>query len=151
MPTFAPVIINVRDMARRFFRFHRGGFLDSMETRQEVAGLSDVKAILGMSFPEGYLSNIRISDELIRDPRTAGSEWGEDTYMVLADFDGYTGQCLGYVNFRETLAYVVTRCEEHADYVEKVFLDGDKAEDYCRKFQGNDDEYARHITKVEIE
>jgi hypothetical protein len=46
---------------------------------------------------------------------------------------------------------VVTRCEEQSDYVEKVFLEESRAEDYCRKFQGNDDEYARHITKVEIE
>ena len=47
-------------------------------------------------------------------------------------------------------AYVVTRCEEHSDYVEEVFFDEDKAQKYCDQFKGNDNEYARHITKVEV-
>lgn len=46
--------------------------------------------------------------------------------------------------------YVVTRCEEHSDYVEKVFVDEEKAKDYCRWFVGKDDEYARSYTKVEL-
>lgn len=46
--------------------------------------------------------------------------------------------------------YVVTRCEEHSDYVEKVFFDEDKAQEYCDQFKGDENEYARHITKVEV-
>lgn len=48
------------------------------------------------------------------------------------------------------IAYVVTRCEEHSDYVEEVFLDEDKAQEYCEQFKGNENEYARHITKVKV-
>ena len=48
------------------------------------------------------------------------------------------------------MAYVVTRCEEHSDYVEEVFFDEDKAQKYCDQFKGNENEYARHITKIEV-
>ena len=47
-------------------------------------------------------------------------------------------------------AYVVTRCEEHSDYVEDVFFDEDKAQEYCDQFKGDENEYARHITKVKV-
>lgn len=47
-------------------------------------------------------------------------------------------------------AYVVTRSEEHSDYVEEVFFDEDKAQEYCDQFKGNENEYARHITKVKV-
>jgi hypothetical protein len=47
-------------------------------------------------------------------------------------------------------AYVVTRCEEHSDYVEQVFFDEDKAQKYCDQFKGNENEYARHITEIEV-
>ena len=49
-----------------------------------------------------------------------------------------------------SVAYVVTRCEEHSDYVEKVFFDENKAHEYRDQFKGNDNEYARHITKVKV-
>lgn len=48
------------------------------------------------------------------------------------------------------VVYVVTRCEEHSDYVEEVFFDIEKAEQYCAKYNSNDDDYRRHITKVNI-
>ena len=48
------------------------------------------------------------------------------------------------------LAYVVTRCEEHSDYVEEVFFNEDKAQAYCEQFKGNENEYARHITTVKV-
>lgn len=48
------------------------------------------------------------------------------------------------------IVYVITRCEEHSDYVEEVFFDEDKAQKYCDQFKGNENEYARHITKVEV-
>ena len=28
-------------------------------------------------------------------------EWGSIEYMVVADFDGYKGQCIGFANFKE--------------------------------------------------
>ena len=48
------------------------------------------------------------------------------------------------------IAYVVTRCEEHSDYVEEVFFNEDKAQAYCEQFNGNENEYARTITKVKV-
>ena len=50
----------------------------------------------------------------------------------------------------QSIVYVVTRCEEHSDYVEEVFFDENKAQEYCDQFKGNEDEYARHITKVKV-
>lgn len=49
-----------------------------------------------------------------------------------------------------SIAYVVTRSEEHSDYVEKVFFDEDKAQEYCDQFKGNENEYARDITRVKV-
>lgn len=49
-----------------------------------------------------------------------------------------------------TTLYVVTRCEEHSDYVEEAFFDENKAQEYCDKFKENENEYARHITRVEV-
>lgn len=46
--------------------------------------------------------------------------------------------------------YVVTRSEEHADYVEEVFLDESKAEAYCEKYNKDENEYSRNISKVKI-
>ena len=47
--------------------------------------------------------------------------------------------------------YVVTRSEEHSDYVEAVFLSEDKAEEYCKPFNEDENCYARNITKVKIQ
>lgn len=49
-----------------------------------------------------------------------------------------------------TIVYVVTRSEEHADYVEEVFFDENKAKEYCDQFNGDENEYVRHITKVKV-
>lgn len=48
------------------------------------------------------------------------------------------------------IVYVVTRCEEHDDYVEKVFVDKEKAEKYCEVFNNDENEYYRHITKIKV-
>ena len=47
--------------------------------------------------------------------------------------------------------YVVTRSEEHADYVESAFLNEDKANEYCKPFNEDEDSYHRNITKVKIQ
>ena len=47
-------------------------------------------------------------------------------------------------------AYVVTRSEEHCDYVEKVFFDKRKAEEYCKPFNEDKNSYHRDITKIEV-
>ena len=52
--------------------------------------------------------------------------------------------------FNKKNLYVITRCEEHSDYVEEVFFDEEKAQKYCDQFKGNENEYARHITKVKV-
>ena len=51
---------------------------------------------------------------------------------------------------KEGTLYVVTRCEEHSDYVEKVFNDKEMAEKYCMQFVGNDDAYQREITEAKL-
>ena len=40
--------------------------------------------------------------------------------------------------------YVVLRSEEHADYVERLYKDRSKAEE----FEGNEDEYGRDIERI---
>lgn len=47
-------------------------------------------------------------------------------------------------------AYVVTRSEEHCDYVEKVFFDKEKAEEYCKPFNEDENSYHRDITEIEV-
>ena len=47
--------------------------------------------------------------------------------------------------------YVVTRSEEHSDYVEKAFVNLNKAEEYCDKFNNDENSYHRDITKVSVE
>lgn len=46
--------------------------------------------------------------------------------------------------------YVVVRCEEHDDYIEKVFADKTKADEYCNKFEGNPNEYGRYYEEMEV-
>jgi hypothetical protein len=47
--------------------------------------------------------------------------------------------------------YIVMRCEEHSDYVEKVFVDNDKAVAYCNKFNSStSNEYCRVIEEMEV-
>ena len=50
----------------------------------------------------------------------------------------------------EQSLYVVTRSEEHSDYVEKVFIDEEKAEAYCAMFNNNEDCYRRNITEMKV-
>ena len=47
--------------------------------------------------------------------------------------------------------YVVTRSEEHSDYVECAFLSENEAEEYCKPFNEDENSYARNITKVKIQ
>ena len=46
--------------------------------------------------------------------------------------------------------YIVMRCEEHSEYVEKVFVDKDKAVAYCDKYNSNPREYSRTIEEMEV-
>ena len=48
------------------------------------------------------------------------------------------------------IAYVITRSEEHCDYVEKVFFDKEKVEEYCKPFNEDEDSYHRDITKIKV-
>lgn len=88
-------------MKKKYFRFHRLFFADSMATAVEVGGIGDIRRIVGEDSPfKGYYRNVRISGEGLHDPRLPHS-WGDTEYHVVADFDGYTGQCIGWANFRE--------------------------------------------------
>ena len=46
--------------------------------------------------------------------------------------------------------YIVMRCEEYSDYVEKVFVDKDKAIAYCNQYNSNPREYSRTIEEMEV-
>ena len=81
---------------RKYFRYHRGTLSDSMDTMREIQSMDDVKKLVDALVPD-YFSNIHIGDKFT-DPRCP-QEWGEVSYFVLADFDGYTDQCVGYVNY----------------------------------------------------
>lgn len=88
---------------KKLFRHHRGLLSYSLATTIEVAGLADLQKQLQAhwdSFAPGYISNIRIKDKPCQDPRLP-REWGGVSYYVVADFDGYTGQCIGMSNFYE--------------------------------------------------
>ena len=68
------------------------------------------------------------------------------------DSNLYNG-CMEMAEWKDkqySIAYVVTRCEEHDDYVEEVFFDIEKAEQYCAKYNSNEDNYRKHITKVNV-
>lgn len=43
-------------------------------------------------------------------------------------------------------AYVVTRSEEHSDYVETIFYNREEAIEYCKPFNQNENSYGRDIT-----
>ena len=71
--------------------------------------------------------------------------WHEDEVMKIAKHFFELGlKAKGEV-------YVVTRSEEHADYVEAVFLSESKAEKYCKPFNENENSYGRNITKIKIQ
>jgi hypothetical protein len=50
----------------------------------------------------------------------------------------------------DKIVYVITRSEEHSDYVEAVFYKRENAEKYCKQFNDNENEYSRDITETII-
>ena len=82
---------------KKYFRYHRGGFLESMGTMTEVTCLDDIREL----HKDGsQYKNIRIGDG-VQDDRCVPFGWGDMTYYVVADFDEYTGQCIGMCNFKD--------------------------------------------------
>ena len=55
-----------------------------------------------------------------------------------------------YKDLQYKTAYVVTRSDLHYDEVEKVFFDKEKAEEYCKQFNEDENSYHRNITKIEV-
>ena len=84
------------------FRFHRGLLADSLETTVFVTGLAAIKVYIKLKDPFflASLSNIRIKPEPYLDDRLP-KEFGSIEYMVVADFCGQKGQCIGFTNFRQ--------------------------------------------------
>ncbi len=74
---------------------------------------------------------------------------GDKSYASSLESKGFVKGAKWADEHPKTL-YVITRCEEHSDYVEKVFVDKEKAEEYCRKFEDNEDEYGRDITEINV-
>lgn len=86
-------------MKRRLFRWHRFGLSESLDSTVEVHSLSQMISFILKDFPaDNYLHNIRISTDHLNDSDRCGKEW-EERHYVLADFEEYTGQCIGYCNF----------------------------------------------------
>lgn len=86
---------------KTLFRIHCGALADSLKTTVSVTGLEAIKTYLkedGTFY--SILKNIRINHEPYVDERLP-KEWGSIEYMVVADFDGYKGQCIGFTNFME--------------------------------------------------
>lgn len=100
----------------------------------------------------------KTQDGLMDDNGNFENTSDEGAFHVLSNLDYYidslqeepVSEDLEEVEKSAPIVYVVTRCEEHSDYVEKVFFDGIKAEDYCKLFEGNENQYGRDITKVEV-
>lgn len=85
---------------KKYFRFHRGLFEDSMSTMVEVNGIDDIKSIIKKDFVfKDLYKNIRIGEGVV-DERCVPYGWGNMVYYVLADFDNCTGQCIGMTNFK---------------------------------------------------
>ena len=80
----------------KLFRFHRGGLAESLATAREVKDLQDLKCEVRAVLP--FATNIRISQTRIADSRLP-DEWDGVSHYVLADLDGYKGQCIGMCNF----------------------------------------------------
>ena len=55
-----------------------------------------------------------------------------------------------WADYNPPRLYIVMRCEEHSDYVEKVFVAKDKAIAYCKKYNSNPREYSRTIEEMEV-
>lgn len=83
---------------KKLFRFHRGALAESLATTIEVMGLYELKLILAKELP--YVHDVRIWRTWMPDDELP-EEWHGGNYYVVADFDGYTGQCIGMCNFYE--------------------------------------------------
>lgn len=86
--------------------------------------------------------------------RKQASKYGEPEYLLQTpNIRGAQGFIHGamWADAHPRKVYVVMRCEEHSDYVEKVFVDNNKAVAYCNKFnQPTSDEYCRVIEEMEV-
>lgn len=78
----------------KLFRKHRGSLVESLKTIVEVNNLEDIKKHIDAS----YLKNMQIKNKSIEDDRLPNI-WGNIEYMVVADFDDYKEQCVGFCNF----------------------------------------------------
>lgn len=90
----------------KYFRPHRSLYKDSMAERYEVRCVKDItetennKMRKMFNFNCDYLRNVRILPQP-HEHRGKGDDWGDETYYVVADFDSFTGQCIGFSNFYE--------------------------------------------------
>lgn len=87
-------------MPTKLFRTHRGGLVESLETTIKVDGITDLLRHIAKEMP--WAKNVKIRGEAIKDTRLP-SEWNNLSYYVVADFEGYTEQCIGMTNFFESI------------------------------------------------
>lgn len=90
-------------------------------------------------------------DEQIKDfsIQRLGNVGGRESQYMLAKVQA----CMVGARWADSnprLLYIVMRCEEHSDYVEKVFVDKDKAVAYCNQYNSNPREYSRTIEEMEV-
>ena len=85
--------------------------------------------------------------------RKQASKYGKPEYLLQTpNILGEQGFIQGamWADRNPRKVYVVVRCEEHDDYIEKVFVDKTKAGAYCRQFVNNPNEYDRYATEMEV-
>lgn len=73
--------------------------------------------------------------------------------MTQENFCGTTNNrliCKKKIKDMAEIIYIVTRSEEHSDYVEAAYRSREKAEEYCSQFNNDENSYRRDINEVEL-
>lgn len=83
---------------KKLFRLHRRLLEESLKTTIEVEDLSDIIAWVDELMP--WAKNVKIQNRKLIDNRLP-QEWDNTVYPIVADFEGYNEQCIGWCNFYE--------------------------------------------------
>jgi len=81
---------------KKYFIYHEGLVEKSKYKMREVNGIDDIRRLVEEDSPiKGHYTNIHLDGD------EDGSDLGFNTiHYVLADFEGYKNQCIGYANFK---------------------------------------------------
>lgn len=77
--------------------------------------------------------------------------WNDQNYGLISTEGDCYNSAMEMAKWKDNqFFYVVTRSEEHSDYVEKLFFDKQKAIDYCTSFENKEYEYVRNYTEIKL-